>query len=154
MAESYPTDSALEALSGGTGDSGIPHMTIGESPHYHNKLRRSDWLDRILLTTAAALRVYKDDAGALLFGVTAGRFQDASNERTFAAAGAQALTDDATNYIYLEADGDLIVNTTGFPNPATTAHIPLAAITTAAGAYDLDDIVDHRGRAIFSVLRG
>lgn len=46
----------------------------------------------------------------------------------------------------------LTVNTTGFPTPSATPHIPLATILTAAGEYDFADIIDHRARAMYSVL--
>jgi len=53
--------------------------------------------------------------------------------------------------VYITAAGTLTVNTTGFPTPSATPHIPLATIVTAAGAYDHSDITDYRGRALFTV---
>lgn len=48
----------------------------------------------------------------------------------FDGAVAQVVTDDDTSYVYLAADGTLVINTTGFP---TGAHIPLARVTAANG---------------------
>ncbi|MCK4625737.1 MAG: hypothetical protein KAV00_10530 [Phycisphaerae bacterium] len=151
MAELYPESSELTAKSGSTGDTGIPHMLTGQAPFYENKLKRSDWLDRVLYATANALRVCKD--GDLTFKVYAGRYFNGDTAVNYAGAAAQALTNNATNYIYLTAAGVLAVNTTGFPTPSATPHIPLATIVTSGGEYSIDDghIVDYRGRPIFAV---
>jgi hypothetical protein len=42
----------------------------------------------------------------------------------------QLLTDDATNYLFLDYDGSLNINTTGYP---TTTHIRMGRVTTADG---------------------
>lgn len=49
----------------------------------------------------------------------------------YAGAVSQSVTDDDTNYIYLDNNGSLQINTTGFPTTAT--HIPLARVTAASG---------------------
>jgi hypothetical protein len=79
----------------------------------------------------------------------------------FQGAENQSLTDNTVNYIYLTAGGVLTVNTTGFPTPHTTPHIPLATIATGtagaagvAGQYDHADVTDFRGRALLSVAAG
>lgn len=57
--------------------------------------------------------------------------------QTFAGAIFQAVTDDAWNYVYLDYDGSLNINTTGFP---TTTHIRLAKVRTIGGAIvSIDD---------------
>jgi hypothetical protein len=43
---------------------------------------------------------------------------------------AQSVTDDDTSYVYVDQDGDLVINTTGFP---TVTHIPLARVVAANG---------------------
>lgn len=48
----------------------------------------------------------------------------------FAGAINQGLTDDAWNYIFLDFDGSLNINTTGFP---TTTHVRLARVHTSDG---------------------
>jgi hypothetical protein len=49
----------------------------------------------------------------------------------------QAVTDDAWNYVFLDWDGSLNINTTGFP---TTTHIRLARVRTLdGGIVAIDD---------------
>jgi hypothetical protein len=50
----------------------------------------------------------------------------------------QALTDDAINYLYLDFDGSLNINTTGYPS---TTHIRLGRVVAAGGVVTtiLDD---------------
>ncbi len=152
MTEVYPSDDSLNALSG-TSDAqqGVFFPTIGESPYYTSFYKM---LHRLLAATVRAgdLRAYKD--GTLTFGVRAGKFIDGDTVRNYAGASEQALTNNQTNYIYVIADGTLTVNTTGFPTPSATPHIPLATILTAAGEYDHDDITDYRGRAFLSLCSG
>ena len=149
MSETPLTDGEAAALSGTTDtDTDLLYPT-NTAADYANSLFRV--LHRLNLIAEAVnqLRVYKD--GALTFGVRAGKFLDGDTVRNYAGGSEQALTDDDTNYIYLTAAGTLTVNTTGFPTPSATPHLPLATILTASGAYALDDITDYRGRAIFQV---
>ncbi len=150
MSELNPTDTELEAFSG-TADTEqeVLYVPIGESPYYKSFYKM---LFRLLNVARRAgdLRVYKD--ADLTFGVRAGKFANGTTAVDYAGASSQALTNNATNYIYLQTDGTLLVNTTGFPNPATTAHVPLATILTSAGLYDMSDITDYRGRAMFRAI--
>jgi hypothetical protein len=57
----------------------------------------------------------------------------------FAGALDQAVTDDSWNWIYLDYDGNLNINTTGFP---TTTHIRLAKVRADNGA--IVSITDER----------
>ena len=92
---------------------------------------------------ASACRVYKD--GDLTYGVRAGSFINGASAVNYTASSSNALTDDATNYIYLTPAGTLTKNTTGFP---ATPHVPLAEIVAADGAYNADSAVtDRRCRA-------
>jgi len=43
----------------------------------------------------------------------------------------QGVTDNSTNYVYLDAGGALVINTTGYPG--TGLYIPLAKVITADG---------------------
>ena len=152
MAELYPSDAELSALGGTTdGEQEVLFIPTGESPYYISFYRM---LYRLLDVSRRAgdLRVYKD--GDLTFGVRAGRFMDGATTRDYAGSTANALTNNQTNYIYLTTAATLTVNTTGFPDPAATPHIPLATILTAAGNYAHDDITDYRGRAAFWILDG
>lgn len=153
MSEQYPPDSDLNALDATTDAvTGLPYLTIAESPFYTHRFKLFNWLARVLAFTANALRVYKD--GDLTFGVRAGRYHNGDTAVNYAGAAAQALTNNQTNYIYLTASGTLTVNTTGFLTPSATPNIPLATILTAAGEYACDDITDYRSRALFAVLSG
>ncbi|MDY7011539.1 MAG: hypothetical protein SVV80_12430, partial [Planctomycetota bacterium] len=157
MAELYPADAELNALSG-TGDSEqeVLYVTTGESPYYTSFYKM---LQRLLKVARRAgdLRVFKD--GALTFGVRAGKYFNGDTAVNYSQVTAQALTNNATNYIYLTAAGTLTVNITGFPDPSATPHIPLATIITSAGEYDGQDaseggdITDYRGRGFLSVCR-
>jgi hypothetical protein len=56
---------------------------------------------------------------------------------TFDGAINQAVTDDSWNYVYLDWDGSLNINTTGFP---TTTHVRLARVRTVdGGIVAIDD---------------
>jgi hypothetical protein len=56
---------------------------------------------------------------------------------TFAGAINQGLTDNAWNYVFLDFDGSLNINTTGFP---TTTHVRLARVRTQdGGIVAIDD---------------
>ncbi len=152
MVEQYPSDAELNALSGtADAEQEVLFVATGESPYYTSFYKM---LHRLLNVARRAgdLRVYKD--GDLTFGVRAGRLLNGDDAVDFAGAAEQGLTDNATNYIYLTGDGTLAVNTTGFPTPSETPHIPLATIETAGGAYTHNDMTDYRGRALLSVAAG
>lgn len=157
MTEQYPSDAELNALSGTTdNEQEVLFITTGEAPYYTSFYKT---LYRLLKVARRAgdLRVFKD--GDLTFGVRAGKYFNGDTAVNYSQVTGQALTNNATNYIYLTAAGVLTVNTTGFPTPSVTPHIPLATIVTSAGAYDGrdasegGDITDYRGSAIFSVCR-
>jgi hypothetical protein len=142
------TASQADTLSGATdSEIDLTYPTIGESTYYTTVYRLLHRLGLLGKVPGNSLRVYKD--GELCFGVRPGQFTDGATARNYAGASAQPLTDEATNYIYLSTAGVLSVNTTGFPDPAATPHVPLATIVAADGSYDLDDVTDCRGRAIF-----
>ena len=157
MTEQYPSDAELNGLSGTTdNEQEVLFITTGEAPYYTSFYKT---LYRLLKVARRAgdLRVFKD--GDLTFGVRAGRYFNGDTAVNYSQVTGQALTNNATNYIYLTASGTLTVNTTGFPTPSVTPHIPLATILTAAGDYDGrdlsegGDITDYRGRTIFGVCR-
>lgn len=149
MTEIYPDDSDLNALDATTdAATGLPYLTIAESPFYTHRFKLFNWLARVLAFTSNALRVYKD--GDLTFGVRAGKYKNGDTSVSYTAVTAQSLTNNQTNYIYLTAAGVLTVNTTGFPEALSTEHVPLATIVTSAGEYDCDDIVDYRDEATIS----
>lgn len=153
MTETALTNEEALALSGTTdSDTDFRHHAVGESTYYHEGYRQRH---RVLtvLKLPNRLRVYKD--GALSFGVRSGVIADGDAVYAFAGVSAQPLTNGQTNYIYLRIVGaaaTLTVNTTGFPSPSATPHVPLATIAPAGGGYAADDIVDCRGRSALRLL--
>jgi hypothetical protein len=153
MAE-LPLDADRANALSGTVDveTGVPYPTIGESPYYTSFFRMQyRWLDAA--RRANDLRVFKD--GDLTFGVRAGRYYDAGTWRIFAGAAGQGLSDDTSNYIYLDSAGAVQVATSGFPSVGPT--VPLAVISTGlagvaavSGTYDFADIEDYRGLALLT----
>lgn len=57
----------------------------------------------------------------------------------YAGVASQAVTDDQTNYVYLDSGGSLQVSTTGWPG---TKHIRLAVVSAQSGS--IVSIIDHR----------
>ena len=155
MAELYPSDADLNALSGTTDAvTGVLHPTIGESPYYTSFYKM---LSRMLMVTTRAgdLRVYKDAAAT--FGVRAGKFYDGDTLVSYAGTTGEAMTNNQTNYIYLYDNAgtwEVACNITGFPAPSSVNHIPLATIYLDGGAYDPTDVVDYRGAAMFQPQTG
>ena len=141
-----PTEQALstsdaDALSGTTdAGTGAIYCTIAASSYYTADYRKEAIWNRIL-ALPNQLRVVKD--GTLTCGVFAGYWVDGATTRSYAGSTDNALTDAATNYVYLTATGTLTINTTGFPTD--TNHIPLAVIVCAAGTFGHDDVTDCRG---------
>ena len=150
MSETNPSNSVLDALSGTTdAQTGVVYPTKGSMPWYTAFYQLICRLLKVS-TRANDLRAFKD--GTLTFGVAAGTWYNGDTAVSYAGAAAQALTNNATNYVYLTAAGALTVNTSGFPTPSTAPHIPLAIIPTGTaslagttGLYDFADIVDCRG---------
>ena len=88
--------------------------------------------------------VYKSPNGGLNVRVTAIRGLFATTDTAYAGAATdQAMTNNATNYLYLNTSGVLVINTTGFPGDTTT-YFPLATVVTSAGA--ITSITDRRWR--------
>jgi hypothetical protein len=145
MSETYPSNATLDALSGTVeAAQGVPFPTIGESPYYTSMYKT---LNQLLLVgkLAGEFRVYQD--GNLTIGVRPGQFMSGDTLRNYAGTTGQAVTDDATNYVYLTTGAVLTINTTGFPAPSATAHLPLATVVAASGA--IASITDNRGRCTF-----
>ncbi len=160
MAELPLTDAEADALGGTTDDAlDLTYPTIGQSP-YHTTLYRLIERLATLARLPNALRVYRD--GTLTFGVRPGRACGAAAMYSYAGAAEQALTDDATNSIYLVINGgdlELTVSTSGLPDPAVTPHVPLATIDTGtasiggvSGTYSAADITDLRAAAMLRVV--
>lgn len=150
MTETALSDVQAAALSGATdADCAAVYPAIGEAAYHNTAARMLQRIMSLAKMPGNSLRVYKD--GDLTFGVRPGKYYNGDSLITYAGATAQTLTDDATNYIYLAATGTLTKNTSGFPTPSVTPHIPLATVATASGVYLYTAITDCRDRAIFAI---
>ena len=148
MTEKFPSDSILEAFAGTILAAGIRAPDVDED--WIVQANKFLWRLDKALTAPTGLEVYQRvEDGDLEFSVRAGRHFDADGAlASYAGATAEALTNNQTNYIYLDEAGALQVNTTGFPTDEVLW--PLATILTAGGTYDLNaDITDYRGAAMF-----
>ncbi|MCK4625009.1 MAG: hypothetical protein KAV00_06850 [Phycisphaerae bacterium] len=149
MAETTLTNAQAEALQNTTPSlQDFEYGNPGEN-YEHKGIRQQQ---RLLSMSAVsdAGRVFKD--GALTYGVRAIQWYNGDTLVTKAQTDTQALTDDATNYIYYTVSGTLTKNTTGFPIPSVTAHIQLATILTASGAYAYTAITDKRQSGFITAL--
>jgi len=160
MAELYPSDSILSAMLGTEQPTGSGLKIPGwDVQNWGTHIAKWFWRVGVALTIPTGLEVYKDDAGELKYGVRAGRYPNGQTVVSYAGAAGQALTNDATNYIYLTAAGVLGCNPTCFPVAEMCPHIRLATIATGTasvagltGYYDFVDITDYRGLSMFRVL--
>ena len=138
MAEVYPSDNELLNLVSET-ETGVEYIATGQAPYY---LAFRKLLYRLLEATRRAndLRVY--DESGLDVGVKAGAFLNNSNDKvSYAGSSGNTLTDNATNYVYLDNTGTLTINTSGFP-ATTVVHLRLATVVASAG--DITGIADER----------
>lgn len=112
--------------------------TAASSPSY--LARQANLFRHIIQELDSNLRVRKD--GTLTIGVRPGRLRDSSGvAKTFDGASTQALTNNATNSIWLDTTVDpptLQIGTSGFPGTATT-YMPLAEYVTSGGAISTSD---------------
>jgi hypothetical protein len=140
MAEVYPTDSELLNLQIDD-ETGVEYIPTGTSPYY---LQFRKLLYRLLLAARRAndLRVY--DEGGLDIGVKGGKFWLGTELINYNGSTGNTLADDKENiYVYLDSDGNLVVNEySSFPSMDTTPHIRLATVSTSSG--DIDSITDCR----------
>ena len=138
----FPSDAAVEALDGTTHQrTGLVHVPQGagptSSPTLEVQFNRN--LDRLhaLVTESNALRAV--DEGALLVGVYPGFYTLGGTSKEFDGFTGQSLTDNAVNWLWIDASNALAVSTSKFPVDLDT-FVPVAKVTTAAG-----DIADGDG---------
>ena len=133
---SYPVITRmLGQLNGDLALDGIPKLpssrTINNSRHVTDK----EYVDNILASGIASLAV--SDNGGITININSGYYSLNGTITYYAGAAAQALTDDATNYVEL-VDGALSINTTAFSNDG----MPLAKVVTSSG--DITSLTDAR----------
>ncbi len=143
--EVYENDSIYQALAGTVDpQSGITYPASSASPNSSPTVgvqrRRMYRRWNMILEAINAGRVVKE-ATALTVGIWGLNYDFKGTLTVYAGCTAQAVTDNATNYIYLDAANALIVNTTGFPVDADS-FFPLATVVAAGGA--IVSIADKR----------
>lgn len=151
MAERQITDAEALALSGAIVGAGCQMPSDDEADWDH-----AVWRSLARLSTAACaaagLEVVKDASAPLRVYIRSGRVMDGDVAYDYAALPDQPVEAGATNYVYLTAAdleaGTATINTTGFPDPAETPHVPLATVLCGAQDFAWDDITDYRGRSI------
>ena len=150
--EVYPDDSAIEALAGTidqpTGLEFIPQgLSQNSSPTYrvraHRIHQRLAMLAKILNEGRAV------ETGALAIGVFPIDYRIANTNKHYAGATGQLVTDDDTNYVYIDSANALVINTTGFPADPTT-YVPLATVVAVNGVLA---ILDKRHLILWTVAQ-
>ena len=93
------------------------------------------------------LLVFESPNGGLNYRVAAGNYWLVGNKDTVAVAFAetsdQAISANVVTFVFLDQDGVLTDNETGFP---TSPHYPLGEVTS--GASSITDVVDKRPRVV------
>jgi len=134
----YLTD-AIRVLNGTIAAGGIiknpSTRTISDSRHLTDK----EYVDSVAGAAGGISSFLATDAGGLNIDVGSGYFVTDDGVVTYAGVSGQAMTDDATNYVMLDTDGTLVVNTTGWVG----SHTPIAIVTTVSG--DITSVADARG---------
>lgn len=82
--------------------------------------------------------VYRE-VSPLKIGIKSFKYDIGGNRGVYSGAVGQSVTDDNTNYVYLDTAATLQINTTGFPSGS---HIPLAKVLAANG--EITSVVNER----------
>lgn len=77
----------------------------------------------------------------LKFNINPFKYDIGGKRSTYAGVLGQSVTDDDTNYVYLDSDGTLVVNITGFPSDGIL-YLPLARVVATNG--EIVSIIDER----------
>lgn len=142
--EAFPADAAIALLDGTTDPAtGLPYVAKGvgpaSTPPYEIQYnRRQQRENRRLSLITAGLVV---DEGGLRIGVYPFDYTLGGQHRHFGGATNQAVTDNATRYVYVDAENALQITAS---EPAdVTAFVPLAAVTTLNGAMTITPLINR-----------
>jgi len=139
----YPDLSGAEAdaLSGTTdAGTGIKHLhAAADDSTTPTHFQRMMQLEHDLFDMMARFGGAVIDKGGLNVGVFACVYEIAAAEKSFAGVASQALTASVTNYLYLDTDETLKIDTSTWP---AGAHFRLAKVTT--NGSDITALVDCR----------
>ncbi len=148
--EQYEANSFYDNLAG-TEDSGtgIPYMPASAGPNSSpsvgvHRRRRDNRLFNILTALREGMVVKE---ASLEIGIWSINYLFMGTLKAYNGATGESVTDDATNYLYINSSNTLVINTTGFPS--TNDHLPLAEVVCADGS--ISSITDRRDRVIFAV---
>ena len=153
MAETDLTAAQANALHGTTDtDTDFTYHSPGDAEYFTEGQRQRHRMLVLMRAMGNRFRVYQD--GTNTYGVRAGKVENGDSTLSYAGSTGNSLTDNQTNYIWLEIVSSALTlntSTSDFPDPSTTPHIPLATIAIASGTYDYTDITDYRQLACFSL---
>ena len=129
---------ALRVLNGTDAMGGVMKLpssrTISDQRHVTDK----EYVDTVAAAAGGIADLTVSANGALTIDVNSGQFMVGTYPSTYAGASAQAVTDNATNYVQLKYDGTLSINTSGW----TDGYIALATVVASGGA--ITSITDMR----------
>ena len=142
--ETYPPDSAVAMLDGTTDQpTGLPYIAKGTGPasvpsyeiQYNRRQQRES---RRLAVVTEGLVV---DEGGLMIGVYPCNYTLGGQQKRFAGATNQAVPDDATRFVYIDASNTLQI-AASYPTDIST-FIPLAKVVVSNGATTIETDVGY-----------
>jgi hypothetical protein len=147
--EVFPADSTIVALDGTTDSAtGLPFIARGVGPNstptYEVQYNRRQVRQNLILSGVRQGMVV--EVGVLSIGVYPIVYTLNGVRKSFDGATGQAVVDDATRVVYLDASNALQIQT-AFPADLTS-HLRLATVTAAAGVLT---ITDERVGTLFAV---
>jgi hypothetical protein len=150
--EKYKADSYYDGLSGQVDEkTGVPYIpgTAGPTTSPTVGVWKRRQINRLVLNVAPLNqgRVCEVVEGALYIGIYPLEYLFEGTKKTYAGLSSGAISDNATNYVYIDVANTLQVNTSGFPT--TADHLPLAEIVAANGA--ISSITDRRPWILFNI---
>lgn len=151
--EAWPATATIEALNGTTDSkTGINYIPNGAGPATSPPLTVQE--DRLLnrlrdiLDIVTDLRFRRESIPGLTYGVNPGSYTLGGTHKTYSGATGQTLTNNATNYIYLNSSNALTVSTSSFPADKTS-YMPIAEVVCSGG--DVTSVTDRRSTALFVI---
>jgi hypothetical protein len=156
MAESYPADATLNALSGTTDTpTGAAYPTIGEAPYYTAMYKMLRQILTAIGPTIANLQPYVDDGGDHTLGVRSGTVNNGDGTIGTFAGGTIALENGETNYVYLalvSGAWTITKDTTSYPADADYFPIATVDLSGTPAALLSSHITDTRAAAMFNLI--
>lgn len=141
--EAWPTNAEAIAFGGTTHESSqIPFLAtgIGQGSSVPLVAQFNRMWHRVLKSIAPLRQLEVVEVSGLNIGVMPGDYQLGGTRKHFDGDASEAMTDDTTNYVYLDSSNTLTVSTSSFGS--VTDSVPLAEVVTASGA--IVSITDRR----------